>query len=1216
VTSGHPVPLGSVPVGLDPVSVRFRNNNEVWVVNHISDSVSLVDVGTLRVSATIDTLETPEDVVFAGSSAFVSCALPNALQVFNQETRQLVTNVAINAERPKALAVSADGQKVYAAIFESGNGTTLVGPKFRNLLFFDNVVSVTNGPYAGQNPPPNRATSFDPSINPALPTNVPLPKTGIIVRKTSSGRWLDDNQHDWTEFVSGTNAPLTQRVQGWDLPDRDLAIVNASDFSVSYATGLMNICMALDVNPASGRLAVVGTDAINQVRFEPNLNGIFVRVNLAMVDPLAGTKSITDLNPHLDYSVRTLPQQQRDKSIGDPRAIVWNADGTRAYIAGMGSRNVVIIDMEGNRIGSPIDVGEGPAGLALDEPRHRLYVWNRFSSSISVVDTSSDSVIEAIPVFDPTPTAIAAGRRHLYDTRRTSGLGQASCASCHIDARMDRLGWDLSNPSGDSLSAVVNHQGILVTNDYHPMKGVMVTQTLQDIIGHEPFHWRGDRLDIESFNATFTNLQAAPAGLRLAEMRELRDFLASIHFPPNRLREFDNTFSTNVPLPGHVALGQDVLPVGAPLSNGNAEAGSAAFRLPGNFCTTCHTLPTGLGINFAQQNGTFQEIPPGTNGGHHLSLAFRLEGDLRSKVAQFRNMADKIGMDGTRTESRAGFGFGHDGSIDSLTRFLNGVRIVTDQDVADLIAFLLSVSGSDTSSKFGVFDDSVPSAVGRQLTLASPERPALFDAMLALARSQLVSVDLIAKGTKDDLPRGWYYDRTLRRFQSDRRAEIASAEELLALAAPGNQISFTVVPRGSGVRLGIDRDLDDTFDRDELDAGSNPADPPSPLRVIAASQRLAAGGDLLLHAQIAPLPASLTGLIWQKDSQPIDNATNEDFATNVPLSASGEYRFVASTIFQSYTSPPVRITVEPLLVAVVPAEQSVRLGSNSVFTANVVGNPSFQFQWRFNGKDLGAATASTLTISNAQLANEGLYELIAANSFGAVTSNPVRLNILINPTLTVPPLNQNVVEGGNATFSFMISGHPPPFGYLLRKSSTVLTNYTSNDRMAFLTLFNVQPSNAGTYRIVVTNAANPLGLSLDPVTLTVLADSDHDGLPDEWETAHGLAMNNPADAQFDSDLDGQRNLQEYLAGTDPQDPQSFLKLDRVLLEKSPLALVIEFNAISNRTYTLQTTDRVRPDSWNRVSDIVALPTNRVVSLTNVIAGPGAAYYRLATPRVP
>src|SRR5688500_5334756 len=37
VTSGIPVSTGSVVVGLDPVTVRFRSNNEVWVVNQISD---------------------------------------------------------------------------------------------------------------------------------------------------------------------------------------------------------------------------------------------------------------------------------------------------------------------------------------------------------------------------------------------------------------------------------------------------------------------------------------------------------------------------------------------------------------------------------------------------------------------------------------------------------------------------------------------------------------------------------------------------------------------------------------------------------------------------------------------------------------------------------------------------------------------------------------------------------------------------------------------------------------------------------------------------------------------------------------------------------------------------------------------------------------------------------------------------------------------------
>src|SRR5688572_16306749 len=40
--SGSPVPSGSVRVGLDPVTVRFRSDEELWVVNHISDSISII----------------------------------------------------------------------------------------------------------------------------------------------------------------------------------------------------------------------------------------------------------------------------------------------------------------------------------------------------------------------------------------------------------------------------------------------------------------------------------------------------------------------------------------------------------------------------------------------------------------------------------------------------------------------------------------------------------------------------------------------------------------------------------------------------------------------------------------------------------------------------------------------------------------------------------------------------------------------------------------------------------------------------------------------------------------------------------------------------------------------------------------------------------------------------------------------------------------------
>src|SRR5262249_54802713 len=44
VTSGGLVHDGSVPVGMEPVAVAARSDGEVWVVNHLSDSISVIDV--------------------------------------------------------------------------------------------------------------------------------------------------------------------------------------------------------------------------------------------------------------------------------------------------------------------------------------------------------------------------------------------------------------------------------------------------------------------------------------------------------------------------------------------------------------------------------------------------------------------------------------------------------------------------------------------------------------------------------------------------------------------------------------------------------------------------------------------------------------------------------------------------------------------------------------------------------------------------------------------------------------------------------------------------------------------------------------------------------------------------------------------------------------------------------------------------------------------
>ena len=69
----------SVPVGLEPVAVAVRSASEVWVVNHLSDSVSIVDVAAdpPRVVRTLLVGDEPRDIVFAGpggSRAFITTA--------------------------------------------------------------------------------------------------------------------------------------------------------------------------------------------------------------------------------------------------------------------------------------------------------------------------------------------------------------------------------------------------------------------------------------------------------------------------------------------------------------------------------------------------------------------------------------------------------------------------------------------------------------------------------------------------------------------------------------------------------------------------------------------------------------------------------------------------------------------------------------------------------------------------------------------------------------------------------------------------------------------------------------------------------------------------------------------------------------------------------------------------------------------------------------
>ena len=859
-TSGAtPVWIGSISVGFDPVSVRLRTDSEAWVANHVSDSISVIDLDSGNVVRTIETEDEPCDIVFAGSPerAFVSCSQVNRVLVFDPANPAAAPAVVpIDGEDPRAMAVSVDGSEVYVLVFESGNGSTILGGGSQmGGGFPPNVVSDSSGPYGGQNPPPNDGTDFDPPQN---PTNPAPPAVGLIVKKDGAGQWMDDNGGDWTDLVSGSSAGLSGRPVGWDLPDHDVAIIDTSTLSVDYSSRVTNLCMALAVQPLSGDVTVVGTDATNEVRFEPILKGRFLRVELGFVDPSGpATTSVVDLNGHLDYSVSTLPQSTRDIALGDPRGIVWNAAGTRAYVSGMGSNNLVVLDGNGARAGaSPtIEVGEGPTGLALDHASGRLFVLNKFEATISVVDVGAEVEVARVPFYDPSPAAIKLGRKHLYDTHKNSGLGHVACGSCHIDARMDQLAWDLGDPAGEMKPLTGNLAANIPLlsagfEDWHPMKGPMTTQTLRDIIGKEPLHWRGDRDGIEEFNDAFIGLQGDDEDLTASEMQEFEDFLETIHFPPNPFRDLDNDLPTALPLTGHYTTGR-FGPAGLPLPDGNAVIGLSRYRtgaLDVVECVTCHTLPTGLGTDMELVGFTPTQIPPGPNGErHHALISMDGSTNVTMKIPHLRNMHEKVGFETTKTSNSSGFGFLHDGSVDSIARFVAEpvFSLTSEQDVADQVAFMLAFAGSDLplGSTSDILELPGPpsrdahAAVGRQSTQRDGSSPdpgqlAFLASLEALADAG--EVGLIVKGRLSGLARGFTYAGS-NSYQSDRAAETYTTNLLTGLAAPGSELTWTVVPLGSEERAGIDRDEDGFFDRDELDACTDPADPGSVPGAVGAS---------------------------------------------------------------------------------------------------------------------------------------------------------------------------------------------------------------------------------------------------------------------------------------------------------------------------------------------------------------------------------------------
>jgi YVTN family beta-propeller protein len=811
----NPRLIAEIAVGVEPVSVNPRNNDEVWVVNEVSDSISIVSVSQRMVVDTLYVKDEPGDVVFAGGKAFVSAGRKNMVAVFDASTHSLVTNITVFGEDPRALAVSGDGTKVYAAFALSGNHTTLVPA----------------------DKAPRQQTNSTPPMNPSLPAP---PQVSLIIDASDTNYTL----------------PRTNIIQ-YAMPDNDVAEIDVATLSISrYFSHVGTVNLGLAIRPGTSELYVANTDARNLVHFEPNVRSHAVDNRLSRIDLNSATITPIDLNSNFDYA--TLPNlPAKTNALAQPTAIVFDPTGSYLYVAAFGSDRVAKLDPNGAVL-ARIEIGpgigsiadprhkRGPRGLALSAPANRLYVLNRIANSISIVDTTSNSVLKEIPIgsFDPTPDTIKQGRGFLYDAK-LSGNGTMACAACHIDAEMDLIAWDLGDPTGQLQTNRTTNPllgGLTNTSVFHPMKGPMTTQTLRGLNGLDPFHWRGDRTNFTHFNIAFPGLMGT-SSLTTGDMNAYRDFINTLTYEPNPNQNLDRTYPTN-------------------FAGGNAAAGRNAFFFTNYVnigpitlqCNTCHTGP------------------PGPGSDSFIIPASALQESQDFKVPQLRAIYQKMSFNNAPgTNSIGGFGIVHDGTDPSLQVFLSRpvfANIRNDATIKNNIAAFVQC-----------FDTGMAPAVGYTRTVASTNVSSTSisnDWSLLESQAAAGNIDLIVKGTVDGKIRGLLYQPGSGNYRPDTTNLTALTRvQLTTKIQNGDCLSIMGVPPGSGIRMGIDRDEDGLLDGDVPPPSLNFARNSS--GAILNWPLSAAGYDLQSSELLSPAA-------WSNAPDPVEILGNQNYVTNsVPV---------------------------------------------------------------------------------------------------------------------------------------------------------------------------------------------------------------------------------------------------------------------------------------------------------------------------------------------
>lgn len=452
--------VARINVGIDPVGIAVREDGkEVWVANHVSDSVSVIDsdqesstyhqvVHTIQIfdlDGFYTLFDDPFGIVFANiDTAYVALSSSNRIAKIDVATRGISDILNVTAQDPRALAVRDD--RLYVIPFESNNQTQISGCYPENLesdenCTFDALAHVVNAMDGAD-------------------------------QSTSAGYVADIVRED-------------------RIPDRDLYVfdTNAPPFGkdplqIVDSLGTLLYGIAVD---SQHRVYVAQAEARNDANGKAGTkgHGLAEMENRAFLNQITKVDcSGAECSDPVFFDLEPLPPDHpmEGMALATPFGIQISEDDSTLVVTAAASNRVFTMDAASGAVLGRIEVGAIPRGLSLlsntDGTPFQAWVLNALENSISLVDLedlSNPSLVTTIQLEDPTDPMLKLGRI-LFNDANASSTETFACASCHPDGHTDQLLWVLETP--------------LCSNGCDQIQPRLV-QDIRRLRGSAPYHWDG-----------------------------------------------------------------------------------------------------------------------------------------------------------------------------------------------------------------------------------------------------------------------------------------------------------------------------------------------------------------------------------------------------------------------------------------------------------------------------------------------------------------------------------------------------------------------------------------------------------------------------------------------------------------------------------------------------------------------------------------------------